>query len=129
MYLAGEYLLLLVENVGPIGARASINFRYVLVVCDRRRELPKCFITLENSKSISNVLCVFEPNGSHSNYGALPGRNVLKEFLDKGMDLMRCRFDLGEIEELSSTRQPHSSCWKVIQGRRRIARRQGAMQP
>jgi hypothetical protein len=116
IYLAGEYLLLLVENVGPIGARASINFRYVLVVCDRRRELPKCFITLENSMSISNVLCVFEPNGSHSNYGALRGHNVLKEFLDKGMDLMRCRFDLGEIEELSSTRQPHSSSWKVYSG-------------
>jgi hypothetical protein len=114
IYLAGEYLLLLVENVGPIGARGAIRFRYVLVVCDRRTKLPLCFVTLENSTSISNVLCVFEANGSHSNYGALRGRNVLKEFIDKGMHLIRYRFDLGEIEELSSRRQLHRSWWKFL---------------
>jgi hypothetical protein len=114
IYLAGEYLLLLVENVGPIGTRRAIRFRYVLVVCDRRTKLPVCFVTLENSTSISNVLCVFEANGSHSNYGALRGRNVLKEFIDKGMHLIRYRFDLGVIEELSSQRQLHRSWWKFL---------------
>jgi hypothetical protein len=114
IYLAGEYLLLLVENVGPIGARGAIRFRYVLVVCDKLTKLPVCFVTLENSTSISNVLCVFEADGSHSNYGALRGRNVLEEFIDKGMHLIRYRFDLGEIEELSSQRQPHRSWWKFL---------------
>jgi hypothetical protein len=114
IYLSREYLLLLVENVGPIGARGAIRFRYVLVVCDRRTKLPVCFVTLEDSTSISNVLCVFEANGSHSNYGALGGRNVLKEFIDKGMHLIRYRFDLGEIEEHSSQQQPHRSWLKFL---------------
>jgi len=123
IYWAGEYLLLLVENVGPI-AGGAIRFRYVLVVCDRRRKLPVCFVTLENSKSISNVLCVFEANGSHSNYGALRGRNVLKEFIDKGMHLIRYRFDLGEVEELSSTTAAAQGVVEISsQERRGTARR------
>src|SRR5262249_5486526 len=71
MHLAGDYLLLLVKNVGPIRARGSLRFRYVLAACDRRRKVPVCFVTLENATSISNVLCVFEADGSHSNYGAV----------------------------------------------------------
>ena len=126
IYSAGEYLLFLFENVWPIGARWTIRFRYVIVVCDRRRKLPICFVTLENSASISNVLCVFETNGSHSNYGALQGSDVLKEFIDKGTSLMRCRFDLSEIEELWPSRQPPRPWWKVLHGRPRIARRQAA---
>jgi hypothetical protein len=126
IYSAGEYLLFLFENVWPIGARKTIRFRYVIVVCGRQRQLPICFVTLENSASISNVLCVFEANGSHSNYGALQGRDVLNDFIDKGTNLMRCRFDLGEIEELWSSRQPLKPWWKALQGRRRIARRQAA---
>jgi hypothetical protein len=106
VYSAGRYLLLLMENVGPIGSQGAIRFRYVLAACDRRRELPVCFVTLEDSASISNVLCVFEADGSHSNYGALRSRNLLDEFLDNGMRMMRERFNLGEIEELSSCRQP-----------------------
>ena len=115
VYSAGKYLLLLVENVGPLGARRPIRFRYVLALCDRRRKLPVCFVTLENSASISNVLCVFEANGSHSNYGALQGRDVLREFIDKAMDLVRDRFDLGPIEELSSARQPQQPWWHSLQ--------------
>lgn len=114
VYLAGKYLLLLVENVGPIGERRAIRFRYVLAVCDRQRKLPTCFVTLEDSASISNVLCVFEANGLHLNYGALQGRDVLNEFIGKGVHLMRNRFDLGEIEELSAPRQPHRSWWKFF---------------
>jgi hypothetical protein len=37
-----------------------------------------------------------------------------KEFIDKGMHLIRYRFDLGEIEELSSQRQLHRSWWKFL---------------
>lgn len=122
IYLAGEYLLLLVEDVAPIGAGGGMWFRYVLAACDRRRKRPVCFVTLENSSSISNVLCVFEPNGSHSNYGALRGRNVLQEFMAKGMHLIGQRVELGEIEELSPHQQQQppppqrqqQSWWKLI---------------
>jgi hypothetical protein len=113
VYLAGDYLLLLVENVRPIAGRGAIRFRCVLAVCDRRRKLPLCFVTLENSVSISNVFCVFEANGSHSNYGALQGADVLEEFIDKGMRLMKDRFDLDEIEEFSPPRQAQGSWWKL----------------
>jgi hypothetical protein len=126
IYLAGKYLLLLVENVAPIRPRGAIKFRYVLVASDRQRQLPICFVTLEHSASISNVLCVFEANGSHSNYGALQSRNMLNEFIDKATRLMRARFDLGEIEELWPSRPPRSSWWKVLEGRRRIARGKAA---
>jgi hypothetical protein len=125
IYTAGRYVLLLVENVGPIGAGGPIRFRYVLAVCDERSKRTVCFVTLENSSSISNVLCVFEPDGSHSNYGALQGRDVLSEFIAKGMDLIRTRFDLGEIEELSPSprrvpsrpaapRREQHSWWKIL---------------
>jgi hypothetical protein len=125
IYAAGRYVLLLLENVGPIGAGMTIRFRYVLAVCDERSRRTVCFVTLENSSSISNVLCVFEPNGSHSNYGALQGRNVLNEFIAKGMDLIRDRFELGEVEELSPPRRrlppqapapqrQQQSWWKIL---------------
>jgi hypothetical protein len=125
IYAADRYVLLLLENVGPIGGGGTIRFRYVLAVCGERSKRTVCFVTLENSSSISNVLCVFEPNGSHSNYGALQGRNVLNEFIAKGMDLIRNRFDLGEIEELPPPRRQLSprppspqrqqqSWWKIL---------------
>ncbi len=119
---AGKYLLLLVENVVPMDSRLAVRFRYVLVVCDRRDSRPVCFVTLEDSPSISNVLCVFEVNGSHWNYGALTGPDLLAEFMDKAMLLVRRRFALGEIEEVS--RQPPSrrSRWKFLP---RAARKRG----
>ena len=113
IYSAGEHVLLLVENVDPIGARGAIKFRYVLVVCERQGRSPICFVTLENSPSTSNVLCVFEASGCHSNYGALRGRDVRQEFIDKGIRLIRERFDLGEIEELS-TRREEASWWSFL---------------
>src|SRR5262249_31124078 len=112
IYVAGEYLLLLVENVGPIRARGSLRFRYVLAACDRRRKVPVCFVTLENSSSISNVLCVFEADGSHSNYGAVQDCNGLKKFMNRGMQLISDRFDLRDIEEVSPHRHPHGPWWK-----------------
>jgi hypothetical protein len=121
-YSAGQYVLLLVEDVGPIGAGGPIRFKYILAVCDQRNRRPLCFVTLENSSSISNVLCVFEPNGSHSNYGTLQGHNVMQEFIAKGIDLIRDRFDLGEVEELSPRRRrsrptatrPQQPWWKLL---------------
>ncbi|HEY1365087.1 MAG TPA: hypothetical protein VGF60_22780 [Xanthobacteraceae bacterium] len=99
-YAAGKYLLLLLEDLPPQERQRAISFRYALAMCDRRRQWPLCLVTLENSASISNVLCVFEPDGSHSNYGALHGNDALKEFMDRGIGLLRDRFDLGQIEEL-----------------------------
>ena len=43
-YLAGMYVLRLVEDVGPIGGGDVIRYRYVLAVCDKRRSLPMCFV-------------------------------------------------------------------------------------
>ena len=99
IYLAGRYVLPLVENIDPIGGAGTIRFRYVLAVCDKWRNLPLCFVTLENSFSVSNVLCVFERNGSHSNYGCLRGHNLLHEFIGKGMHLISDRFNIGETKE------------------------------
>ena len=59
VYLAGTYLLLLVENVGPIGAQGAIRFRYVLAACDRRSELPLCFVTLEELRLRSRMSFVY----------------------------------------------------------------------
>jgi hypothetical protein len=98
-YSAGQYLLLLFANIAPIGRNSRLSFKYVLALCDKRDRLPVCFVTLENSSSISNVLCVFEQSGSHSNYGLVQGHNLLQEFMGKGVVLLADRFELGEIEE------------------------------
>jgi hypothetical protein len=45
---------------------------------------------------------MFEPDGSHSNYGVLRGGDLLNEFVDKGLHLIRNRFALKAIEELPS---------------------------
>jgi hypothetical protein len=112
IYLAGMYVLRLVEDVGPVGGGGIIRYRYVLALCDKRSGLPICLVTLEDSSSIANVLGVFEQNGSHSNYGTLGSRN-LEEFIDKGMGLMRFRFDLGEIEEtVPGSQQPRWKFWQ-----------------
>jgi hypothetical protein len=120
IYLAGMYVLRLVEDVGPIGGGDVIRYRYVLAVCDKRRSLPICFVTLEDSSSISNVLGVFEQNGSHSNYGTLGGRN-LQEFMGKGMGLIRHRYDLGEIKEVVPQSQRQSR-WRFWQNNGTVAR-------
>jgi hypothetical protein len=105
IYLAGRYVLRLVEDVGPVGGGDIIRYRYVLAVYDRRGSLPLCLVTLEDSSSISNVLGVFERDGSHSNYGTLRGRS-LQAFIGECLGLIRYRFDLGEIEEVDPWSQP-----------------------
>jgi|SRR5215510_5472292 len=120
-YLAGAYVLRLVEDIGPVGGRAIIRYRYVLALSDKRTNLPVCFVALENSSSISNVLGVFEQNGSHSNYGVLQGRDLLPEFMTKGMSLIMDRFHLSEIEELVPRSQGPSRR-KFWQGKGAVAR-------
>jgi hypothetical protein len=63
-------------------------------------------VTLENSTSIANVLCVFEQSGSHSNYGSLHGHDPAQEFMGKAVILLGDRFELGEIEEQSLSVPP-----------------------
>jgi hypothetical protein len=110
IYLAGRYVLPLVENVGPIGGASTIRFRYVLAVCEKWRNLPLCLVTLEDSFSVSNVLCVFEQDGSHSNYGCLRDHNLLHEFIHKGMRLISDRFDIGESKEWVA--RPQWQVWR-----------------
>jgi hypothetical protein len=140
---AGPYLLLLYENLVPIGCKTSLSFKYVLALCDRQNRLPACFVTLENSSSISNVLCVFERSGSHSNYGLLQGhdlcahdldedsdahsrvhsrvhlgthsgRDLTQEFIGKGLILLADRFDLGEIDEHALEAPTRRRGWRAL---------------
>jgi hypothetical protein len=96
---AGCHTLLLFEDVAPIGARAGWRFRYVLALCEGAARQPLCLVTLENSRSLANILCVFENSGAHSNYGSLEGRG-LREFMGKALILLRDRFDLQEFENV-----------------------------
>jgi hypothetical protein len=98
---AGRYALLLFEDVAPIGGRAALRFKYVLALCEGAEPLPVCLVTLENSRSLANVLCVFEASGAHSNYGSLEGRG-LREFMGKALILLSDRFDQCEFETLGA---------------------------
>jgi hypothetical protein len=99
-YLADPYGLYLSQDVLPIGGMDFIKYKFVLALIDRHDNLPRCFVTLENSHLTSNVLCVFEPDGCHANYGSLEGPNLMQEFIERGIGLLRERFKLGNIEEL-----------------------------
>lgn len=109
IYSGGTYILRLLENVGAVGGGGAIRYRYVLALCERELGSPICLVTLEDTASISNVLGVFEQNGSHSNYGTLASRDR-EEFMEQGMNLIRDRFDLDEINEMSQ--QPRWAFWQ-----------------
>jgi hypothetical protein len=115
---AGSYLLLFYEDLAPIGGKSSLSFKYVLALCDRTHRLPVSFVTLENSSSISNVLCVFERGGSHSNYGLLQsrdaGHDLAREFIGKGLMLLADRFDVGEIEEHALEAPTRRRRWRAL---------------
>jgi hypothetical protein len=98
------------RDVTPIGGGDFAKYKYVIAVFDRRRHVPLCFVTLENSPLASNVLCVFEKNGSHSNYGTLSGPNLKQKFINKGVNLIRERFNLGELREMVA--RPQRPWWK-----------------
>jgi hypothetical protein len=111
IYSAGRYVLLLFEDVLPIARTARLKFKYVLALYEKQERLPACFVTLEDSSSIANVLCVFEGSGAHSNYGSLHSHDLLREFMGRGVILLRDRFELGEIEAHSPRIHPHRQRW------------------
>lgn len=104
-------MLLVVDDVMPIGGGNLISYKYVIAVFDRRNNHPLCFVTLENSSVASNVLCVFENDGRHSNYGRLAGSDLMQEFIEKGLRLIGERFNLDRIEEMAA-RPERRSWWK-----------------
>ncbi|MFE8073525.1 hypothetical protein QQM79_20960 [Marinobacteraceae bacterium S3BR75-40.1] len=73
-YVAGQYILLLVEDVPPIGERLSgselpLRFPYVLAVVNSTTSQPAMFVTLEEGFTDNSFLCVFDVSGAHSNLG------------------------------------------------------------
>jgi len=98
---AGRYGLFLFEDVAAIGGNAGLSFKYVLALCDGTPGKPLCLVTLENSRALANILCVFEGSGAHSNYGSLQGHRR-REFMGKALILLRDRFDLGELQTFAA---------------------------
>ena len=99
-YSARSYTLFFVQDVSPIGGGDFIKYKYVLALVDRDIKMPLCYVTLENSAVASNVLCVFENDGSHKNYGSLSGQNLMQEFLKCAFNQVNNRFRLGRVEEM-----------------------------
>lgn len=111
-YSAGPYILFLSQDVAPIGGGDFIQYKFVMALIDGRDKYPRCFVTLENSPIASNVLCVFEANGSHSNFGSLAGPDLMQEFVVKSMALLRERFNLVKIDEIAAQPEQRSR-WKL----------------
>jgi hypothetical protein len=74
--------------------------RLAATVIDIRINAPVYFVTLETSPFASDLLCVFENDGGHSNHGSLSGANLMQEFETRAVGLVRDRFRLGPIEEM-----------------------------
>jgi hypothetical protein len=100
----GHYLLLLSRGVRPIGGSKvfAYEYEYVLTAVNARNKKVVCFVTLENSDFASNQLCVFEFDGSHTNYGSLAQSNLEAEFTKKGLLLLQERLRLGAIKEVTA---------------------------
>jgi len=116
-----RYALLLFDDVAPMGGKANLRFRYVLALCDRATRRPLCLVTLENSRSLADILCVFEASGAHSNYGSLQGHGP-REFMGKAVILLRDRFDLPELETLGRPEESAVRATKKIMQRCGIER-------
>lgn len=74
-HIAGQYLMLLVEDVPSIGERMSgskmpLRFPYALAVINTSNNQPTMFVTLEVGFTNSAFLCVFDSSGAHSNLGS-----------------------------------------------------------
>src|ERR1700738_3973491 len=76
-----SYMLLLSQDVAPIGGGDFIKYKFVMTLIDKRDNQLRCVVTLENSSVASNVLCVFGADGSHSNFGSLVGPDLMHEFV------------------------------------------------
>ncbi|WP_027252382.1 hypothetical protein [Photobacterium halotolerans] len=75
VHTAGQYLMLLVEDVPSIGERMAgtkmpLRFPYVLAVMNSSNNQLTMFITLEVGFTDSVFLCVFDAAGTHSNLGS-----------------------------------------------------------
>ena len=118
-----SYMLLLSQDVAPIGGGDFIKYKFVMTLIDKRDNQLRCVVTLENSSVASNVLCVFGADGSHSNFGSLVGPDLMHEFVTKGIGLVRKRFNLTKIEELKHSpqtkEQDHSAGGQGSAGRGR----------
>jgi hypothetical protein len=110
-YSSGPYMLLLCIDVPPVGGGDFIKYKYVLTVVDRRSNNPGCFATLENSPLASNILCIFEPDGSRTNHGALAGSDLMNEFIVKSIKLLDERFNFGKLDEIA-IRPKEKSWWQ-----------------
>jgi hypothetical protein len=99
------------QDIAPIAGGDFIKYKFVMAVIDRRNNYPRCFVTLENSPVASNVLCVFETNGSHSNCGSLAGPNLMQEFIVRAKELLQERFNLSfeELKKSSETTEQDRS--------------------
>tara|TARA_R110001592_G_scaffold47479_2_gene150394 strand:+ start:1067 stop:1792 length:726 start_codon:yes stop_codon:yes gene_type:complete len=74
-HIAGQHLMLLVEDVPSIAERMSgsempLRFPYVLAVVNSSNNQPTMFVTLEEGLTSSVFLCVFDASGTHSNLGS-----------------------------------------------------------
>jgi hypothetical protein len=103
----------LIDDVAPIGGSDLVKYKYVMAVFDKRSNQPVCFVTLENSPFASNVLCVFENNGVHSNHGSLRSPDLMKEFIEKALRLIKGQFHLDHIEEMAAAKPGRQSWWKI----------------
>jgi hypothetical protein len=101
LFATADYQIRLVEDPplhgGPLVGKYT--YTYALPVIHLRTMRTVCIVTLENSPYASNVLCVFENDGGHSNYGGLSGPDLEQEFVSRALELVRKRFALGAIEE------------------------------
>lgn len=105
----GDYTMFIIEDVDPMGGGGFIKYQYVAALF--RRNVPVCFVTLERSSVISNVLCVFENDGTRSNHGQLNESNLAQEFMARSKELMRQRFAIGDLKEVQR-QQERRPWWK-----------------
>jgi hypothetical protein len=107
-YSAGSYMILLVRDVDPIGG-VGLKYSFVLALVSTKTNRPTCFVTLENSPVAKNVLCVFQPDGTHLNLGPLREPDLLQAFISKGLAFLGEKFHFAEIVEL--TDKPKAKSW------------------
>ena len=73
-YIVGPYLMLVAEDVPPIGEHTSgvrmpLRFPYAMVALDTTTRRPCMFVTLETGFTDGVFLCVFGASGGHDNLG------------------------------------------------------------
>lgn len=92
-HTAGQYFLVLLEDLLPISAVEGLTFPYVLAVIDRRTGEPELFVTLERSL-VGHFLGVFSRAGGHKNYGQSSDLDSLDAFEVASIDLACQELDI-----------------------------------